>query len=277
MYFMHLSRYDERFPGDGITKAYRGTMEGLGIETTSQANIFIDDEARPHKAPRAFCAPILVPDDVKLVIRPFGGHADYISFFHEAGHAQHYGWTAAALPAEFKYTGDPALTETYAFLLNHLPNDQVWLETFLSFGNADAFINSSLLTRLFTVRRYAGKFIFELKLHSGALTNGAAACYSDLLSDATKFKTGETEYLFDLDDAFYSAGYLRAWAFEVALREYLVTRFGNAWWSSRRAGNFLKEIWETGDRYTADEMASQIGVGPIDLELLTEDFLKALA
>lgn len=276
MYFMHLPRYDDRFPADGITKAYRGTMEGLGIRTENQTNIFIDDEARPHKAPRAFCAPIRVPDDVRLVIRPFGGQADYISFLHEGGHAQHYGSTSATLPSEFKYTGDPALTETYAFLFNHLPSDPLWLEAFLGFGDWEGFVRSSMLTRLFTVRRYAGKFIFELKLHSGAGA-GTAGCYADLLTDATKFKTGEAEYLFDLDDGFYSAGYLRAWAFEVALRDYMITRYGRRWWASRRAGGFLREIWETGDRYTADEMAAQIGIGPIDFDLLTGDFLKALA
>ncbi|HEY6331789.1 MAG TPA: hypothetical protein VI756_20850 [Blastocatellia bacterium] len=276
MYFMHLPRFDDRFPAGGVTRAYRGTMEGLGINTERQNNIVIDDEARPHKAPRAFCAPIRVPDDVRLVIRPFGGQADYISFLHEGGHAQHYGWTSAALPSEFKYTGDPALTETYAFLFNHLPSDALWLEEFLGFGDWGGFIRSSMLTRLFTVRRYAGKFIFEMKLHSGAAAAGTAGRYADLLTDATRFKTSEAEYLFDLDDGFYSAGYLRAWAFEVGLREYVTTRYGRRWWSNRRAGTFLREIWETGDRYNADEMAAQIGIGPIDFDLLTGDFLKAL-
>jgi hypothetical protein len=277
MYLMHLPRYDGRFPPDRIMTAYHGTMEGLGIRTEYQSNILIDDEPRPHKSPRAFCAPIRVPEEVRLVIRPFGGHADYISFLHEAGHAQHYGWTAAGLPSEFKYTGDSALTETYAFLFNHLPSDPVWLETFLGFAGAGDFIKSSILTRLFTVRRYAGKFIFELGLHSGTAHGDAGRAYSEVLSEATGFKTGEAEYLFDMDDAFYSAGYLRAWAFEVVLRDYLITRFGKLWWTNTRAGTFLKELWETGDRYTADEIASQIGIGPINFDLLTDDFLKALA
>ena len=90
--------------------------------------------------------------------------------------------------------------------------------------------------------------------------------------DARKRNELRQQFLFDLDDGFYSASYLRAWAFEVSLREYLKTKFGSQWWASKRAGDFLKEIWETGDRYTADEMASQIGVGPISFELLIEEF-----
>lgn len=79
-----------------------------------------------------------------------------------------------------------------------------------------------------------------------------------------------------IEQSFYSASYLRAWAFEVSLREYLKTRFGSHWWASRRTGDFLKEIWETGDRYTADEMAAQIGIGPIRFDPLIDEFNAAL-
>ena len=69
---------------------------------------------------------------------------------------------------------------------------------------------------------------------------------------------------------------MRAWAFEVQLREHLKTRFGQRWWASPRAGSFLKEIWETGDRYTADEMAAQVGIGPIAFDPLIDEFNRAL-
>ena len=72
------------------------------------------------------------------------------------------------------------------------------------------------------------------------------------------------------------ANYVRAWAFASQLRDYLQSRFGQRWWASRQAGNFLKEIWETGDRYTADEMAAQIGIGPLAFDRLIEEFNQAL-
>ncbi|HWN98489.1 MAG TPA: hypothetical protein VNS63_04395 [Blastocatellia bacterium] len=58
------------------------------------------------------------------------------------------------------------------------------------------------------------------------------------------------------------------------LSEYYL--FGTRWWTSRRAGDYLKQMWETGDRHTADEMAAQIGVGPISFELLIDEFNRAL-
>ncbi|MGA9770836.1 MAG: hypothetical protein WBV94_17480 [Blastocatellia bacterium] len=275
-YFAHLTGYDERFPAERLLEVYRGTMAGLGIQVDEQKNIEIDSLARPRKNCRAFCMPISVPNDIRLVIRPTGGQSDYQSLFHESGHAQHYAWSSEGLRPEFKHTGDYALTETYAFLFNHLISDRAWLTEFLGFRDNQDFIRSSMLARLITVRRHIAKLIYERELHAGEDLARSAQVYAELQTDATKFKTGPTEFLFDLDDGFYSASYVRAWAFEVQLREHLKTRFGQQWWASRRAGNFLKEIWETGDRYTADEMAAQIGTGPVTFDLLVDEFNQSL-
>src|SRR5262249_25046377 len=76
VYFLHHSPQESWFPASGLLGVYRATMDGLGINTESQKNIIIDDEPRPRKNPRAFCAPIRIPDEIRLVIRPFGGQSD---------------------------------------------------------------------------------------------------------------------------------------------------------------------------------------------------------
>jgi hypothetical protein len=276
MYLLHLTSYDDHFPSEQLLRMYRETMAGLGIRTDAQTNIVIDSEPRPRKNPRAFCMPISIPAEIRLVIRPAGGQSDYQSFLHEAGHAQQYGWASAHLPPEFKYTGDYALTETYAFLFNHLISNSDWLAVFVGLKNNADFVRSVMLARLVTVRRYVAKLMYEQRLHLDEDLESASQLYAELQTRATNFKTAPGEFLFDVDDSFYSASYLRAWAFEVQLREYLKTRFGSRWWASRRGGDFLKEIWETGDRYTADEMAAQIGIGPITFDLLVDEFNRAL-
>jgi hypothetical protein len=277
MYLLHLTRFDNRFPPDSMLDVYRETMAGLGINVESQKNITVDSEPRPRKNPRAFCMPISVPDDVRLVIRPAGGQSDYQALLHESGHAQHYGWASEQLPAEFKYTGDYALTETYAFLFNHLISDGEWLATFLGLTDNEEFVRSVMLTRLVSVRRYVAKLNYELHLHADEDLTGSAALYAELQIAATRFKAQPAEFLFDLDDFFYAASYLRAWAFEILLREELKTRFGRRWWSSSRAGDLLKQLWETGDSYTADEMAAQVGLGAISFEPLIDEFNRVLS
>ncbi len=276
LYFLHLTPYDEYFPADDLLRVYKETLASLGIDVDEQTNIVFDSEARPHKTARAFCMPISVPEEIKLVIHPMGGQTDYQTLLHEAGHAQHYAWTSPNLRAEFKYTGDYALTECYAFLFNHLISNSVWLAEMLGFGGSREFSRQVMLTRLLQARRYVAKLNYECELHTGADLEQAPRRYAEIQTRATGFETEPGEFLFDLDDSFYSANYVRAWAFEVILRDHLMTRFGSYWWRSRRAGRFLKEMWELGDRYTADEMALLIGIGPITFGPLIEELKQAL-
>jgi len=276
LYFLHLTPYDEYFPAHALLDVCKATLLGLGINIEGQANIEFDSEARPHKTARAFCMPISVPEEIKLVIHPMGGQADYQTLLHEAGHAQHYAWTSPGLPAEFKYTGDYALTECYAFLFNHLISNTGWLAEMLGFADSREFSRQVMLTRLLQARRYVAKLSYECELHDGGDAGQARDRYAELQTRATAFETDPGEFLFDLDDSFYSANYVRAWAFEVLLRDHLMTRFGTSWWKSQRAGRFMKEMWELGDRYTADEIAVLIGIGPITFGPLIEEFKKAL-
>ena len=91
----------------------------------------LDTEQRPLKSPRAFCAPVHVPDEVYLVIPRHGGRDDYAALFHEAGHTEHYAHVDASLPFEYRHLGDNSVTEGFAFLLEHLTEDPAWLEATL--------------------------------------------------------------------------------------------------------------------------------------------------
>lgn len=275
-FFLKLSPRDERFPAESLERVYRQTLAGIGVDVDSQKNVLIDTEPRPRKSARAFCVPIVIPDEIKLVIRLNGGQSDYQSLFHEGGHAQHFAWTNAALRPELRYTGDYALSETYAFLFHHLIGEAPWLERFLDFHDNREFRRLFLLTRLATIRRYAAKLVYEKQLHSSGDLVSARLHYAESQTAATRFRTGDSEFLFDLDDGLYSASYLRAWCFEVALRDHLKTRFGEQWWTSEKAGGLLKEMWETGNRYSAEEMASQLGSGPITHDALVDEYLREL-
>jgi hypothetical protein len=272
-YFLHYDRYNDFFPRDGLRAAYRETFRALGIDCDRQKNIVIDDVERPGKHPRAFCAPIRVPEEIKLVVRPTGGQDDYQAFLHEGGHAQHFGWTAESLAPEFKYAGDRAVSETYAFLFHYLVGDRRWLDEIIRFARSDEFRQGLALRKLLSLRRYAAKFEYEWELHSGGDPDRAAESYARRLTDATGFRYGAEEYLSDLDDGFYSGDYLRAWAAEVILRDSLKTRYGHRWWKSRKAGEFLIELWQTGQQYTVDELIAHLGVRPLSFDPLVDELL----
>lgn len=273
-YLRRLTQFDQFFPREWLRGVYRETLAGLGIRTDKQEQIEIDDEPRPQKDSRAFCIPIRIPDEIKLVINPVGGQLDYQAFFHEAGHAQHFAWTSRHLSPEFQFSGDYAVTETYAFLFNYLLLEAQWLAEMLCFSESSSFLKRLAVHKLMMVRRYAAKLTYEVQLYAGKLAGTAGVRYAELLSDALRVRYDETEHLADLDDGFYAANYLRAWALETQLRDYLKSKYGSRWWTSRKAGELLIDSWNTGYRYQAEELASLLGLGELSFDWLASELLE---
>lgn len=267
---------DRFFAADRMMGVLNTTLDGMGLQLSDRPNIRVDAEIREKKRPRAFCSGIRVPAEVVLCIRPQGGMDDYRALFHEMGHAQHFGNVSAAIPFEFKYLGDVGLSETYAFLFDHLPGDRDWLGRHFELKEDDLaqITRFTAFHLLFMVRRYAAKLLYELELHAGAPNPGRL--YAQYLGDALKFRHPENQYLYDVDTGFYCADYLRAWLLEVQLRGRLAEDFGAEWWSSRSAGDFLKALWRDGQKLGCDRMAQNLGYYGIDDYPLVKELEKSL-
>ena len=258
--------FDADFPKERLAEAFFSTLKTLGIDRAAYPNISIDTEERPKKTPRAFCAPVKVPDDVRLVIMPIGGWKDYQAFFHEGGHAWHFGSVRQDLPVEYRYLGDNSVTEAFAFLFEHLVTDPLWLEKSVGMRDSGPFVRFALLNKLMFLRRYACKLMYELKLHHGhgPVTHDMEEVYRTCLQRGLWFKHTGKHFLEDVDDAFYCAEYLRAWILDAQLREALREKFGDAWFMEKRAGTYLKEMWAYGQKYTADELVKTVGFVELD-------------
>src|SRR5215471_7909243 len=250
--------WDEMFPADRMVPALEKTLADLGIDLQSQENVTLDLDERPNKSPRAFCAPIEVPDRVVLVIQPIGGPDDWRALFHEAGHTEHFANTSRDLSMEEKRLGDNAVTEGWAMLLQHLTDEPAWLTRRLDVGRPDEFAREGATGLLYFVRRYCAKLLYEMEFHAVDDVTAMSARYVELLGDALKIDPSETDYLADIDSGFYVTEYLRSWAFEAQLRAYLRERFGNTWFTKREAGSLLRELWSEGQRPTADELLYEV-------------------
>ena len=130
--------------------ALESTLTDLGIDLPAQRNIQLDIERRPLKTPRAYCFPIEVPGRVVLMIQPIGGLDDWNALFHEAGHTEHFAHTSPRLSFEARRLGDNAVTECWAFLLEHLVSDPVWLNRRLDFGRPDEFASEGAAVTLYS-------------------------------------------------------------------------------------------------------------------------------
>ena len=268
--------FDKYFEKDKLVDAFSRTLKGMGLDPGKRSNIELDLEERPKKTPRAFCAPIRVPEQVKLVIKPTGGWRDYDAFFHEGGHAWHFGNVKKDLPAEYKYLGDNSVTESFAFLFNYLPTNPLWLKEVLGMENPDGFVRFALVNKLMFLRRYGAKLVYELKLHNAKVSTEFGEVYRSCLQKALKFRHTDKHYLEDVDDGFYCAEYLRAWILEGQMRAALVQEFGDDWFRNKKAGSYLKELWSYGQKYTADELVKTIGYAELDVEPLANEIERGL-
>jgi hypothetical protein len=269
--------WDAAFPPDRMLPALEGTLADLGIDLRAQENVELDLEDRPSKDPRAFCSPIEVPGRVVLVMKPQGGPDDWSTFFHEAGHTEHFAHTDASLSPEERRLGDNAVTEGWAMLLEYLTNDPVWLERRLDFARPYEFAAEGAVQLLWIVRRYCAKLLYELEFHATEDKTALQPRYVELLADATKVEPSASDYLGDVDEGFYASEYLRSWAFEAQLRAYLRERFGNAWFTRREAGALLRELWAEGQKPTADELLYEVSGQRLELAAVGDRVREALA
>ena len=83
------------------------------------------------------------------------------------------------------------------------------------------------------MRRYAAKLLYEIEFFQAADAAAMRPRYAELLSEALKLPANPESYLDDIDGSFYVTGYLRSWAFEAQLREFLRSEFGNDWFARR--------------------------------------------
>ncbi len=262
--------WDPQFPADRMLPALDSTLRDLGIDIHAQRNVHLDLEQRPLKSPRAFCAPIEVPERVILVIQPIGGPDDWRALFHEAGHTEHFAHTSPDLSVEERRLGDNAVTEGWAMLLQHLVDEPAWISRRLDFARPREFAEEGAIVLLFFVRRYCAKLLYELELHAAEDPTSMRGRYVELLGDALKIEPSPTDYLADVDPGFYASAYLRSWAFEAQLRSFLREEFGNTWFARREAGSLLQELWSLGQRPTAEELLRDVTGATLELEAVAE-------
>jgi hypothetical protein len=270
--FFRAQDLDGDFRASELMPSFAQTMAGLGIDVASQPGVVLDVEPRPKKSPRAFCAPVHVPEEVYLVLSPIGGRDDFAALFHEGGHTEHYANVDPELPFEFRYLGDNAITEAFAFLFQHLIEDAEWLARRLGVADATEIAAYARANRLVYLRRYAAKLAYELELHgSDGAPPELADRYSELLGSALLVQWPRETYLADVDPGFYCACYLRAWALETHLRRYLRQSFGPAWFDSPEAGATLRGLWRAGQRLTPDELLAELTGERLEFGVLVGD------
>ena len=253
-------RFDAAFPASTLESSVRRQMDEMRLDWTAGGRILLDTREREGKRSRAFCAPVRIPDEVYLVMRPHGGQADWSTFLHELGHALHFAYMRRDLGFEERWLGDNGVTEAYAMLFDHRMLDRRWLLRYSELGSAvDDFLRASALEELHFLRRYCAKLLYERELYETGAWGALPARYAERLTAATTFRYREEDAFVDVDPRFYSTRYLRAWQLQAVINETLRDRFDEDWWRNPAAGPWVaRELFGEGQREMAEELARRV-------------------
>jgi hypothetical protein len=269
-YLLQGSQFDHLFPAEKLQTAVYDTAHMMGLPLAGAAGLEMDLESRLGKSPRPFCAFVHVPDDIKLVINPVGGHQDYKAVFHELGHALHGLHIPAQLPFARRCLGDDSVGEAFAFVFEHLPTNPIWLRELMGAADYTTYVDYMRFVRLLFVRRCAAKVLYENQLHVGL--SDPAEFYTAVLHEHLGLNISPAYYLLDVDDGFYNAHYFRAWILAAQLVAWLEAQLGKEWMCSSAAGASLKTLWPQGQP-AAEFVSLLIGEKRLSPDALIRSFV----
>jgi hypothetical protein len=254
--------FDAFFPGAEMEPAIRRQVREMGVDPEAGGRVRFDTGEREGKRSRAFCAPVRVPDEVYLVLRPHGGQTDWQTFLHELGHALHFANMRPDHPMEYRWMGDNSITEGYAMLFDHLTQDAGWLRRYtrLEKKTVPDYLRTAGFEELHFLRRYCAKLIYETQLYGGDVPWDALPdLYVETLTGATTFRYARADAFVDVDPRYYAARYLRAWQLQALITETLVERYDEDWWRNPRAGPWIVQaLFSEAQRELAQEQAERV-------------------
>jgi peptidyl-dipeptidase A len=117
--------FDSYFKKDSLMSVLNRTMTGLGYDMDN-LSLQYDLEPRPGKIQSAFCFPIKVPDDIRILANIDDGYSSYRTLFHELGHALHFSYIDQPY---YTLRGSPAgcFAEAMASINEAILHQREWL------------------------------------------------------------------------------------------------------------------------------------------------------
>jgi hypothetical protein len=275
-WLFRMPQVDTWFTARSRLPAVHRSLWDLGVDFAESASIVLDAEARALKTTRAFCVPLAIPEDVRLVMAPLGGRLDYTALLRLVGCAQRYVHTDRTLEFPYKWLGDSSVTASHGLLFEHLLVDPAWLERYLEFDNPTDYLRLALFDYLYRARRDAAELLYAQELHRGDDYERLAQRYAELFTSTLGVEHSPDGYLADGGEGFAAAERFRASIFEAQYRHYLQREYEEEWYRVPRVGRFLRDLWREGQKYSVEELARYMGYAGLDLRPLTEELLAGV-
>lgn len=219
-----------------------------------------------QKYSSSFCVPLNIPGKIILVTSSGEGFNVHRHLYHEFGHGFHFMNTSPNLKYEFRRMGDHAVAEAYSALLESLMFNESWLA---KRGYPKEIAKYAYYHRCYLIRKYWAKIKSELFVHlNGTYQKDNINYFNKWYSRTLNSNFDSMWWAFSLDDELNAASQMRGWLLSAQINEFLKERYGVDWFENRDAGVWLKELFNYGYKYNADEISKIIGYKKLDAKAL---------
>lgn len=109
----------------------------------------------------------------------------------------------------------------------------------------------------------------------GTRLDAMGSRYSEIMGDALMAEHPKHHFLTDVTPGFAAADSLRGWMLAARVRGKLQAQEGRRWWTAD-AARALRDLWSSGQKYSADELARQFTGDSLDMAPLAEEITQGL-
>ncbi|MFQ5699759.1 MAG: hypothetical protein ACE5IL_15960 [Myxococcota bacterium] len=249
------------------------------LDVRLESSLTLDLELRPRKDWRSFCLAPRIPGEIGVSVLPGAGYATLVELLRRAGEGLALAFCAGSLPVERRRCGDPGLEALWGELFCARTSDPGFSDELLAGPLQEPWLRAARAERLAQIRTVAARVDLELE-HASLPGSEDPATVLERFAQALSWRSGialrPASVLADLDvtEPLRSLHRLRGACLEVRLAEWLRLEFGERFWRARRAGELLKELWNTGTTYDLDGLACELGLGEISVDPLIESLLS---
>jgi hypothetical protein len=262
------------FPRSELLPCLEMWLRDWGWPFEERTNLHV--ERRTAMPGGACCAPLEIPENIRLAVAPADGLRGYAQAFREAGKAM----LLASFPAEaagaLRCVPDPSLLESQAELFGGLLRTPRWVQIYRQIRQPVEALNLAQLERLYIVRRYIGKCLYERTFYEDSSLDGKDEAYRDALRRACGFSYPEAYYLHDIDPGFGTFWIMRGWLLCAHIRRQLHQQYAEEWFREADAFRTLQAFWGQSPYHTVEALITQVGGSPPNVDLVVADLLSDL-
>ncbi|MGH8059165.1 MAG: hypothetical protein ACREOH_18340 [Candidatus Entotheonellia bacterium] len=262
------------FPASDLIATIQRWLRDWGWDMAEHSNLHL--ERHPLLPEAAWCAPIEIPQEIRLLLAPIGGMQGAARALHQAGQALLLASFPADAPLELRCFPDPSLLEGQAQVCEGLVRDPLWVEIYRHVRQPAEALRLARVERLFIVRRYIGKCLYERALYEDTLLDGKDEAYVDALRRACGFSYSDAYFLYDVEPGFASFWRLRGWLLGAYLHDRLCRQYTEEWFRQPEALGALLELWYQSPSLTVEALVERVGGPTLDVAPIVADLLRGL-